>query len=91
MERYKNIFPLHNLVLLDLNFKLYLSDVTQGSLFYCFIPPLDPDHSVVIQSATLPGFLDGIMFYRTSQWSKLTEASVWGDTAMQIFFPLSSY
>ena len=23
-----------------------MSGVTQGSLFYCSIPPLDPDHSV---------------------------------------------
>nr|CAH0101802.1 unnamed protein product [Daphnia galeata] len=44
---------------------------------------------LLIRSATLPGFVDGIMFYLTPQWSKLTEASVWGDAAMQIFFSLS--
>jgi hypothetical protein len=43
---YQNIFPLDNLFLLDSKFKLYLSGVTQGSLFYCSIPLLDPDHSV---------------------------------------------
>ncbi|EFX87893.1 hypothetical protein DAPPUDRAFT_42690 [Daphnia pulex] len=44
---------------------------------------------LLIRSATLPGFMDGIMFYLTPQWDKLTEASVWGDAAMQIFFSLS--
>jgi len=29
------------------------------------------------------------MFYLTPQWDKLTQARVWGDAAMQIFFSLS--
>ena len=38
---YKNIFPLHNLLLSDFKFYICLSGVTQGSLFYCTIPLLE--------------------------------------------------
>ena len=86
MERYTNIFPIHNLVLLDLNFKLYLSDVTQGSLFYCSIPPLDPDDSVdsISNTTRIPRrhhVLPDIAMEQTYRSQCLP-----GDTAMQIFF-----
>ena len=44
---------------------------------------------LLIKAATLPGFMDGIWFYLTPQWERLSDASVWGDAAMQIFFSLS--
>lgn len=44
---------------------------------------------LLIRGATLEGSYNGIMFYLTPQWERLTEARVWGDAAMQIFFSLS--
>lgn len=44
---------------------------------------------LLIRAATLPGYMDGIWFYVTPQWHKLSEAKVWGDAAIQIFFSLS--
>ncbi|KAK2715135.1 sodium- and chloride-dependent glycine transporter 1-like isoform X2 [Artemia franciscana] len=44
---------------------------------------------LLIRAATLPGYIDGIMFYLIPKWERLTEAKVWGDAAMQIFFALS--
>uniref|UniRef100_T1JI01 Transporter n=1 Tax=Strigamia maritima TaxID=126957 RepID=T1JI01_STRMM len=44
---------------------------------------------LLIRAATLPGYMDGIMFYLIPQWHRLLEAKVWGDAAVQIFFSLS--
>ena len=83
---YKNIFPLHNLFLLDSKYKLYLSGVTQSSLFYCSIPPLDPDDSVdsISNTTRIPRrhhVLPDIAMEQTYRSQCLP-----GDTAMQIFF-----
>lgn len=45
--------------------------------------------TLLIRGASLPGAADGIIFYLTPDWSRLTEARVWADAAMQIFFSLS--
>ncbi|XP_028967335.1 sodium-dependent proline transporter [Galendromus occidentalis] len=44
---------------------------------------------LLIRGLTLPGAMDGIMFYLTPQWHRLAEVRVWADAAMQIFFSLS--
>ncbi|KAJ9596183.1 hypothetical protein L9F63_027193, partial [Diploptera punctata] len=44
--------------------------------------------ALLIRSTTLHGSYDGIMFYVTPDWSKLTDASVWGDAASQTFYAL---
>jgi len=42
----------------------------------------------LIRGLTLPGSEDGVRFFITPVWSKLKEASVWGDAATQIFYSL---
>ncbi|WAR04561.1 SC6A9-like protein, partial [Mya arenaria] len=44
---------------------------------------------LLVRSLTLEGSTDGIIYYFKPQWSKLGEAKVWGDAAIQIFFSLS--
>lgn len=44
---------------------------------------------LLVRSLTLPGSVDGIIYYFKPQWHKLGEAKVWGDAAIQIFFSLS--
>uniref|UniRef100_A0A8C9F2M5 Transporter n=1 Tax=Pavo cristatus TaxID=9049 RepID=A0A8C9F2M5_PAVCR len=43
---------------------------------------------LLIRGATLPGSLDGVRFYLSSDWSKLLSAQVWSDAASQIFYSL---
>ncbi|KAL4217326.1 hypothetical protein ACF0H5_023777 [Mactra antiquata] len=46
--------------------------------------------ALLIRGATLDGHMDGIKFYLTPDLSKLTDASVWSDAAVQIFYSLSA-
>uniref|UniRef100_A0A674MMH0 Transporter n=1 Tax=Takifugu rubripes TaxID=31033 RepID=A0A674MMH0_TAKRU len=41
---------------------------------------------LLAHGATLPGALDGIIYYLKPDWSKLGEAQVWIDAGTQIFF-----
>ena len=81
-----NIFPLHNLFLLDLKFKLYLSGVTQGSLFLLLYSPTWSWRSCWFTSNTtrIPRrhhVLTDIAMEQTDRSQCLP-----GDTATQIFF-----
>ncbi|KAK2155964.1 hypothetical protein LSH36_225g01061 [Paralvinella palmiformis] len=44
---------------------------------------------LLVRGLTLPGSMNGIMYYLTPQWHRLASAKVWGDAAVQIFFSLS--
>lgn len=45
---------------------------------------------LLVRSAMLEGAYDGIVFYLTPKWDRLTDAAVWSDAAVQIFFSLSA-
>ncbi|KAM7446489.1 hypothetical protein ABFA07_005148 [Porites harrisoni] len=42
-----------------------------------------------IRAITLPGSLDGIMYYITPEWTKLADPTVWIDAASQILYSLA--
>lgn len=44
---------------------------------------------LLIRGATLPGSLDGVIFYVKPQWHRLLDYKVWMEAATQIFFNLS--
>ncbi|CAG2210546.1 GLYT [Mytilus edulis] len=46
--------------------------------------------ALLIRGLLLEGHMEGITFYLTPDWSKLTEASVWSDAAVQIFYSLGT-
>nr|XP_043895354.1 sodium- and chloride-dependent creatine transporter 1-like [Solea senegalensis] len=41
---------------------------------------------LLVRSVTLPGAYDGIMYYISPDWSKLSQAQVWVDAGTQVFF-----
>ncbi|XP_061753682.1 sodium-dependent proline transporter [Nerophis ophidion] len=43
---------------------------------------------LIIRGATLEGSLQGIAFYLTPDWGRLSSAQVWNDAASQIFYSL---
>lgn len=45
---------------------------------------------MLIRSVMLEGAVDGIIYYLKPDWSKLADANVWSDAAVQIFFSLSA-
>ncbi|KAK7111566.1 sodium- and chloride-dependent glycine transporter 1-like [Littorina saxatilis] len=45
---------------------------------------------MLVRVAMLEGAYDGIIFYLKPDWSKLSDANVWSDAAVQIFFSLSA-
>ncbi|XP_052831093.1 sodium- and chloride-dependent glycine transporter 2 [Octopus bimaculoides] len=45
--------------------------------------------ALLIRGSTLEGSLDGVKYYLTPKWHKLTDSSVWSDAATQVFYSLS--
>jgi len=43
---------------------------------------------LLVRAATLPGFVDGVIFYITPEWSKIFEIRVWAEACTQIFFSI---
>lgn len=41
---------------------------------------------LLIRGLTLDGSLDGIKYYITPQWDKLSTPQIWGDSSSQIFY-----
>ncbi|XP_037036283.1 sodium- and chloride-dependent GABA transporter 2-like [Bradysia coprophila] len=42
--------------------------------------------ALLVRGVTLPGAVDGVLFYIRPRWESLKEPSVWGDAASQIFY-----
>lgn len=45
---------------------------------------------LLVRGLTLEGAHEGVMYYLTPNWERLTQASVWSDAAVQIFYSLSA-
>ena len=45
---------------------------------------------LLIRGVMLEGYMEGIKFYMSADTTRLTDASVWKDAAVQIFFSLSA-
>lgn len=45
--------------------------------------------ALFIRGITLPGSIDGILYYVTPEWGRLSSAQVWGDASSQIFYSFS--
>ncbi|XP_034972302.1 sodium-dependent proline transporter isoform X2 [Zootoca vivipara] len=43
---------------------------------------------LIIRGATLEGSIEGVRFYLSADWSRLSSAQVWNDAASQIFYSL---
>lgn len=46
--------------------------------------------ALLVRGLTLEGHMDGIKYYLTPDFSKLTKAEVWSDAAVQIFYSLGT-
>ncbi|KAK0043211.1 sodium- and chloride-dependent glycine transporter 1 [Biomphalaria pfeifferi] len=44
---------------------------------------------LLIRCAMLDGAYDGVLYYLTPKWDRLSDATAWSDAAVQIFFSLS--
>lgn len=42
--------------------------------------------ALLIRALTLDGAVDGIWFYITPEWERLSSPGVWGDASSQIFY-----
>uniref|UniRef100_A0A5S6R3G0 Transporter n=1 Tax=Trichuris muris TaxID=70415 RepID=A0A5S6R3G0_TRIMR len=45
--------------------------------------------ALLVRGSTLPNAIDGIKFFIIPNFNRLTESSVWGDAAVQVFFSMS--
>lgn len=45
--------------------------------------------ALLVRALTLPGSINGILFYITPEWERLLSPGVWGDASSQIFYSFS--
>lgn len=47
--------------------------------------------TLLVKALTLPGSIDGIIFFFVPEWSKMLQPSVWYAAAVQVFFSLNIF
>ncbi|KAJ8297875.1 hypothetical protein KUTeg_024406 [Tegillarca granosa] len=66
--------------------KQYVVQVAYFVVFFPFLIIL----ALLIRAVMMEGNMEGIRFYTTPKWEKLSDPHVWADAAVQVFFSLSA-
>ncbi|XP_055892033.1 sodium- and chloride-dependent glycine transporter 2-like isoform X2 [Biomphalaria glabrata] len=89
-----NGLPWHSALALFVSFALVLLCVIRGVksvgkvVYVTATFPFILLTILIIRGATLPGALDGFLFYVTPDWSKLVQVQTWLEASFQVFYSL---
>uniref|UniRef100_A0A2C9KRH2 Uncharacterized protein n=1 Tax=Biomphalaria glabrata TaxID=6526 RepID=A0A2C9KRH2_BIOGL len=89
-----NGLPWHSALALFVSFALVLLCVIRGVksvgkvVYVTATFPFILLTILIIRGATLPGALDGFLFYVTPDWSKLMQVQTWLEASFQVFYSL---